>query len=274
MLEHSGRNANTGRRNFPEWGKNGDPERWTARIGFMTVSGKASPSPSAAPRGAIVVGAAGAIGSALIAELRALGRHDWIEGRSRRDGLDITDEAQVKAFAEHVASQPGHPDLILIASGMLHEAGHMPEKSWRDLDPAFLARSFAVNAIGPALVLKHLLPLLPRHGRAVIAALSARVGSIGDNRLGGWHSYRASKAALNQIVRCMSIECARRNPEAILVAIHPGTVESRLSAPFSKKGLDPVAPATAAAAILAMLERLQASDSGGFFDRTGTPIPW
>ena len=128
--------------------------------------------------------------------------------------------------------------LVIDTTGFLHMDGFAPEKSWRDLDVVHMARACAVNAIGPALLMKQFLPLLPRQGRSVFATLSARVGSIGDNRLGGWYSYRASKAALNQLVRNAAIELGRRQPAALCVALHPGTVATRLSAPFVKAGLE------------------------------------
>ena len=137
-----------------------------------------------------------------------------------------------------------------------------------------MAKSFAINAIGPALLMKHFLPLLPRTGRSVFTALSAKVGSIADNGLGGWHSYRASKAALNQLVRTAAIELKRSRPESICVAIHPGTVATALSAPFSKAGLSVQSPSQAANEIIASLDRLEAKDSGGFFNRYGEPLPW
>ena len=137
-----------------------------------------------------------------------------------------------------------------------------------------MARAFQVNAIGPALVMKHFLPLLPRDRRSVFAILSAKVGSIGDNHLGGWYSYRASKAALNQIIRTAAIELKRRAPQAALVALHPGTVESRLSAPFGKAGLDVRSPADAAERLLGVIDGLAPAASGGFFDYRGERLPW
>ena len=153
---------------------------------------------------ALVVGASGGIGSALAAELAARG---WaVTGLSRRaDGLDVTDEASVARCLS--ALEPGF-DLVIVATGALEIGAHRPEKSLRALDPAALAAQFAVNAMGPALVLKHALRLMPRDRRAVFAALSARVGSIGDNALGGWYSYRAAKAALNQLIHTAAIEVA------------------------------------------------------------------
>ena len=164
--------------------------------------------------------------------------------------------------------------LVVDATGFLHDETQRPEKSWRELDPAQMARSFALNAIGPALIMKHVLPLLPFEGKAVFATLSARVGSIGDNHLGGWYSYRASKAALNQLVRTASIELTRRQPEAICVALHPGTVATRLSSPFGKAGLDVQSPDVAAERLLAVIADLGPDDSGGFFDYRGERVPW
>lgn len=221
---------------------------------------------------AVVIGASGGIGAALVRQLSAEGRFRAVLGLSR-PGLDITDEASIARAADTVAAA-GTPTLVIVATGLLHAPGIEPERTLRVLDPAAMARAFAVNAIGPALLLRHLLPLLPRDRRAVFAALSAKVGSIGDNRLGGWYSYRASKAALNQIVHTAAIELRRTHPRAACVALHPGTVATRLSDKFAKTGLQVQPPAEAAAALLACLDRLGPADSGGFFDRTGRPIPW
>ncbi len=164
--------------------------------------------------------------------------------------------------------------MVINATGILESEGCVAEKTFRQLDAAEMARAFAINAIGPALLMKHLLPLLPRTGRSVFATLSARVGSIGDNRLGGWYSYRASKAALNQIVRTAAIELGRSRPDALCVAIHPGTVATRLSRRFAKSGLDIQSPETAALRILTVLDALLPNASGGFFDQHGQPIAW
>jgi NAD(P)-dependent dehydrogenase (short-subunit alcohol dehydrogenase family) len=163
---------------------------------------------------------------------------------------------------------------VIDATGVLQPDGLAPEKSWRQLDPAHLAQSFAINAIGPALLMKHFLPLLARPGKSVFATLSAKVGSIGDNRLGGWYSYRASKAALNQLVHTAAIELRRSQPDAVCVALHPGTVHSALSAPFAKTGLDVWPPMAAASRLLSVLDQLEAADSGGFFNHDGSPLPW
>ncbi|MDP1780976.1 MAG: SDR family NAD(P)-dependent oxidoreductase, partial [Hydrogenophaga sp.] len=149
-----------------------------------------------------------------------------------------------------------------------------PERSWQHLNADALQHNFLINAVGPALVMRHFLPLLPKQGRSVAAFLSARVGSIGDNALGGWYAYRASKAALNQLVHTSAIELARRNKEALCVALHPGTVDTGLSQPFAKTGLQ-VRPAMEAASdLLAVIDALPAGSSGQFFDHKGLSIPW
>ncbi|MEX2642102.1 MAG: SDR family NAD(P)-dependent oxidoreductase [Acetobacterales bacterium] len=233
---------------------------------------------------AVVFGASGAIGGALLAALRKDPTFGTVHGFSRHSdpGVDVTDERSIAGLANHlsnmaapVRSNMAAPvRLILNATGFLHGEGLAPEKSWRHIDAAHMAHAFAVNATGPALLMKHLLPLLPRQGKAVFATLSAKVGSIGDNRIGGWYSYRASKAALNQIVHTAAIELQWRKPSAICVALHPGTVDSPLSGPFGKKGLDVVAPPAAAARLLAVVDGLKPEDSGGFFDYAGSALPW
>jgi NAD(P)-dependent dehydrogenase (short-subunit alcohol dehydrogenase family) len=220
---------------------------------------------------AVVVGAGGSIGAALAAALAAGGRFSRVVALSR-PALDLTDEASIIRAAAALGADELR--LVIVASGFLHGQGWMPEKSWRQLDAAHLAHAFAINSIGPALLLKHFLPLLPRRGKAVFATLSARVGSISDNRLGGWYGYRAAKAALNQLVHCAAIELARSHPEALCVTLHPGTVDSRLSRPFSKAGLALQPPDQAATRLLAAIDGLTAAQSGGFFDADGQPIPW
>ncbi|MDD7971444.1 SDR family NAD(P)-dependent oxidoreductase [Roseinatronobacter alkalisoli] len=218
---------------------------------------------------ALVIGASGGIGSALAAALQGQG---WqVTGLSRsKDGLDITREPSV---AEHIGALTGVFQRIVIATGALEIDGHRPEKALKQIDPAAMAAQFALNAIGPALVLKHAARLLARDEPAVLAALSARVGSIGDNRAGGWHSYRAAKAALNQIIRCAAIELARTHGQAACVALHPGTVAT----PFTAKYLDrhpTVAPDMAAQRLLAVMDGLTPADTGQFFDYARKPVPW
>jgi NAD(P)-dependent dehydrogenase (short-subunit alcohol dehydrogenase family) len=224
---------------------------------------------------AVVFGASGGIGGALVQRLRAGDCFaDVIAlGRRTSPAFDLTSEDSVEAAARHVTER-GEPVLVVDATGFLHGEGQSPEKTLRSIDAAAMARAFALNAIGPALIMKHLLPRLPRHRRAVFATLSARVGSIGDNRLGGWYSYRASKAALNQLIRTAAIELARTHPQAICVAIHPGTVATRLSAPFVGGGAKVQIPEQAAMQLVEVLARLDPSDSGSFFDYSGEKVPW
>lgn len=219
----------------------------------------------------VVIGAGGGIGAALAAALEARGEAVLRLSRRSDPPLDLLDEASIAAAAAHAGEGLR---LVLDATGFLHDARFRPEKSLRELDPAHLAHAFAVNAIGPALLMKHFLPRLAREGRAVFATLSARVGSIADNRLGGWYAYRASKAALNQLLRTAAVEVARRRPQQILVALHPGTVATPLSAPFSKAGLDLQTPEEAAARLLAVIERLTPAQTGGFFDHRGEAVPF
>ncbi len=246
-----------------------------------------SPSPAgpAAPIRAVVIGAGGGIGAALVrrlldapavAEVLALARRPPVSPpdhpKLRVGPLELGDEATIAA----AAATAGPRELVIVATGLLHDEQVKPEKSWRDLDPAALARVFQVNAIGPALVAKHFLALLPRRGRAVFAAISARVGSIQDNRIGGWYGYRASKAALNQVIRTAAIELARSRPEALCVALHPGTVDTALSRPFQAgvpKGVRQT-PDTAAAHLLDVLARLTPADTGGLYAWDGRRLPF
>lgn len=226
---------------------------------------------------AVVVGATGGIGAAFEAALKEEGAFDAVYGFARsRSGplhLDLLDEASIAAAAAHVAKGPA-PTLVIVATGLLSEGERGPEKALRDLDPEWLARLYAVNAIGPALVAKHFLPTMPRNGRTVFAALSARVGSIGDNALGGWHGYRASKAALNMLVRNLAIEERRRNARAIVVTLHPGTVDTGLSRPF--QGNVPAGRLfdadRAALQLLDVIEELKPTDSGKLFDYEGKTV--
>jgi len=232
---------------------------------------------SETPASAIVIGT-GAIGQALVAQLQ--GRYSQVLALGRRSepAIHFEDEASIAAAAHWSAEQcesAGAPlRLLLVSSGFLHGAAGQPERSLKELQPGYLAHSFLVNALGPALLMKHFLPLLPRQGACKAVFLSARVGSIEDNRLGGWYGYRAAKAALNQLVKTASIEQARRNRQSSVVALHPGTVDSPLSAPFSKSGLEVRSPAVAAGQIVQVIEDLDAASTGGFIDYRGDRLPW
>ncbi|MCM2563536.1 SDR family NAD(P)-dependent oxidoreductase [Lutimaribacter sp. EGI FJ00015] len=216
---------------------------------------------------ALVIGASGGIGAAMVKELEARGYA--VTARSRRhDGLDVTDAAAVSRV---MGALEGPFDLIFVAVGTL-AAGRAPEKALKQVTPAQMARVMAVNAIGPALVLAHAERLLPRQGRSVVGVLSARVGSIGDNRMGGWYSYRASKAALNQLVHGAAIEIGRKRQEAVVAALHPGTVATGFTADYP--GHDKVGPEVAAARLADVMERLGSAQSGGFYDYAGREIPW
>jgi NAD(P)-dependent dehydrogenase (short-subunit alcohol dehydrogenase family) len=190
---------------------------------------------------------------------------------------DITREASVMAAAAAVREKADRIDLILNCAGVLHDGADLqPEKRLDDVTPASLERSFAVNTIGPLLIAKHFQHMLDQQQRAVFATLSARVGSIGDNRLGGWYSYRASKAAQNMITRNLSIELRRRARGIIVVALHPGTVDTELSRPFQAN-----VPATqlfpaehAARQLLDLITRLTKHDNGSFFAWDGQPVCW
>ncbi len=216
----------------------------------------------------LIIGASGGIGGALCDALQARGA---VVGLSlSRDGLDLLDEASI---ARVLGALEGPFDLIVVATGALQIGAATPEKSLRALNAEAMLAQFALNAVGPALVIKHALRLMPRRVPSRLAVLSARVGSIGDNRLGGWYSYRAAKAALNQLVHSAAIEAARSHPQAMLVALHPGTVATGLTAAHSG-GHPTVSPETAAANLLAVLDGLTPADSGGFFDWRGEAVPW
>ncbi len=222
---------------------------------------------------AIIIGATGGVGRALTEALAESGQYSRVIGLGRQSDppLDLLSEASIAAAAESCGTGLG---LVIDATGFLHGDGFTPERSWKQMDPAHMAHAFAINAIGPALLMKHFLPRLSRDGRAVFATLSARVGSIQDNQLGGWYAYRASKAALNQLMHTAAIELRRQSRESICVSIHPGTVATGLSAPFAKAGLELQDTALAARRILSVLDALAPSDNGGFFDHHGVAIPF
>jgi NAD(P)-dependent dehydrogenase (short-subunit alcohol dehydrogenase family) len=244
----------------------------------------------------LLVGASGGIGQALAAaqleqtdvrRLIATYRSEPVspgladlarrhEGRLVLQRLDATDGESLAALADVLSALDGGIDLAIHAAGILHEGPLTPEKSLQDCDPAGLLRQFQVNAIGPLMVARTLLPLQPRQKRFGFAALSAMVGSIGDNRLGGWYGYRASKAALNQFVKTLANECRIRFPQATIVAIHPGTTDTPLSKPY-QGNIKPgklYTPEQSARRILDVLADAGPQDSGSFFNWDGSRIPW
>ncbi len=236
------------------------------------------------PRTAAVFGASGGIGRALCDALAARGAEVVYAGSRRGEGpdgaairpftFDLNDELSISAAAEMMRDDP--PEWVIVASGVLTlPDGTGPERTYKRLDPAVMAQVFALNTIGPALIVKHVLPLMPRDRRFVFAALSARVGSISDNRLGGWHSYRASKAALNMLLKNFALETARTHSQGVVVGLHPGTVDSVLSQPF-QTGLAQgqlTAPQQAADNLLGVLAGLGPEQSGRVFDFKGAEVP-
>lgn len=232
----------------------------------------------------IVIGANGGIGRSFVKQLAdfaqvdavfALNRNAQarIEGKVHHMPMNFADEESIKLCAEDLSEQ-GQFDMILIATGFLHEQGVGPEKSMKAMNREHFLKSFEINTIGPALCAKHFLPLLRRDAKTVFAALSARVGSISDNRLGGWYAYRASKAALNMVIKTLSIEFARRYPEAIICGLHPGTVETALSQPFQANVAEDklFTPAFSAMKMIAVLDDLCSESSGYIFAWDGKKI--
>ena len=240
---------------------------------------------------AVVVGARGGIGEAFVQALTeatgvkhvfALSRDaTWCgeksQGGSTRVQGDITSEASLSGFVETLAEMNAQPNVIINCTGLLHRGDSKPERRLSEIDGDFFRQVFDVNTVGVALLMKHLIPTMPRKSRAIFATLSARVGSISDNRLGGWYSYRASKAAQNMLVKTAAIESAHRFPKLVVVALHPGTVATDLSDPFTKRlrpGHAVFPPELSASHLTNVMEGLKPSDSGHFFAWDGAPIPW
>ncbi len=241
---------------------------------------------------ALVFGASGALGGAFVELLAAHPRVAQVyaaarDARAVRIGgtfgerverleFDLEDESSI-AGAVATAAAGGPLDLVIVATGVLHDGARLqPEKTWRGLSGEALQRAFAINATGPALIARHSLEALAMGRKAVFAALSARVGSIADNRLGGWYAYRASKAALHMLIRGFAIELARRNPTAICLALHPGSVDSRLSKPFQSAIPSGrlLSPARSARALLEVIDARGVADSGRVWAWDGQPLPF
>ncbi|MEM1196099.1 MAG: SDR family NAD(P)-dependent oxidoreductase [Pseudomonadota bacterium] len=237
-----------------------------------------------APRTAAVFGSTGGIGAALCNELARRGCERIYTGSRLGEAqqgagftpfaFDLTDEDSLAAAAALMREDP--PQWVIVASGVLTLAdGTGPERTYKRLSAKSMAEVFAINTIGPALIAKHVLPLMPRPAPFVFAALSARVGSISDNGLGGWHSYRASKAALNMLIKNFALEMGRTHQLSVVVGLHPGTVDSALSEPFQKGLADGqlTAPAKAAENLVGVLADLEPKDSGKVFDFAGIEVP-
>ena len=224
---------------------------------------------------AVIIGARGGIGAALANTLEKDKNYAQILRLHRESSppLDILDEASIAAGATSLSATHPPISLVIVATGLLHSDQKGPEKSLRELDPDWMIENFRINAVGPALVGKHFLPIMAKQGPICFAALSARVGSISDNRLGGWHSYRASKSALNMLIRNIAIEWQRKNPQSVVVGLHPGTVETALSAPFKgNPAHERFTPSGAARDILSVLHGLKPEQSGQIFAYDGSLV--
>lgn len=190
--------------------------------------------------------------------------------------MDITDEAQIAAGVAHIQAQTSCLQLAIYCVGILHAGDLQPEKSLQQIQPDRLLRYFQVNSLGAVLLAKHLTPLLKHRDRSVLATISAKVGSIGDNELGGWYGYRASKAALNMLMRTTAIEFRRKSPNTLVIMLHPGTTDTRLSQPF-QRGVPPAKlfpVERTVTQLLTVIDGLQPDDSGQFFNWDGTRLPW
>ena len=223
---------------------------------------------------ALVIGSGGAIGGAFVAAFHADGNCTHVEVVSRQSGscFDLLNDESIRAKAS-LSREKGPFEIIIDATGALNIHGVGPEKSLNGLNSDHLMQSMRVNAIGPALVMRHFSPLLAK-GSSVYAKLSARVGSIADNKKGGWYGYRASKAALNMMLQTAAIELQRKNPILRVVALQPGTVRSRLSDPFTSSQGQLLEPDESVLGMLTTLKSLPAKTGAHFVDYKGSEIPW
>jgi NAD(P)-dependent dehydrogenase (short-subunit alcohol dehydrogenase family) len=224
---------------------------------------------------AVIIGARGGIGVALADALEKDPNYAQVIRLHRESNppVNLLDETSIAAAAASLTAALPPISLVLVATGLLHSNQNGPEKSLRELDPDWMIENFRINAVGPALVAKHFLPIMAKQGPICFAALSARVGSISDNRLGGWHSYRASKSALNMLIRNIAIEWQRKNPQSVVVGLHPGTVETALSAPFKgNPAHERFSPARAAGDMLSVLHGLKPEQSGQIFAYDGSLV--
>jgi NAD(P)-dependent dehydrogenase (short-subunit alcohol dehydrogenase family) len=264
----------------------------------LSLASFGGPEGAVAPMDALVIGASGGLGSSLVEQLSTCPQIARIFAWSRRPGtsapsresvsptrvveqqVDLRDERAIFAAAREIAEHRGSLRLVFNAAGRLHDSRTSPplnpERRLSEVSADNLREIFAVNTFAPILVARAVVPLMARSERSVLASLSARVGSISDNRLGGWYSYRASKAALNQLMRTLSVELRRTHPECVSLLLHPGTVATSLSAPFRRSVAEEklFTPKATARRLLDLVESSSPEDSGGFFAWDGSPIPW
>tara|TARA_B100000963_G_scaffold14321_1_gene11013 strand:+ start:1201 stop:1893 length:693 start_codon:yes stop_codon:yes gene_type:complete len=224
---------------------------------------------------AVIVGGTGAIGKAIADQLNQIGFSDIIRiGTKTSPSIDFNDENTILESAEYIKKKRKPISILFDATGILHHNNSMPEKTFKSIELEFAKKNFLINTIGPALLIKHFFPLLDKEDKSVFATLSAKVGSISDNGYGGWYSYRASKAALNQLIKTASIEMKVKNKKAIIVALHPGTVKSNLSEPFQKTNLKIQNPEESAKHLIKIINMIDQSQTGKFFNWDGSEIAW
>jgi len=226
---------------------------------------------------AIVIGGTGAIGNAIASEIENLGFQDVIKiGTKTTPSINFNDEDTILNTVNLVKEKQKPISILFDATGILHDQKNsfMPEKTLKNINLEFAKKNFLINAIGPSLLIKHFAPLLDSENKSVFATLSAKVGSISDNGYGGWYSYRASKAALNQLIKTASIEMKVKNKNAVFVALHPGTVKSNLSQPFQKTNLKIQDAEESAKNLIKIIDQINPSQTGKFFNWDGSELPW
>ncbi|MFT6496800.1 MAG: SDR family NAD(P)-dependent oxidoreductase [Alphaproteobacteria bacterium] len=233
-----------------------------------------------------VIGSSGGIGNALVSAMESTVNVKNIIHIARSNSktstkqnclhIDLLDEETIINCSNKISEIYKDLDIIINASGFLHDNDHKPEKSYKMIDAAYLEKSFRVNTFGPFLLAKHFIPLLRKDRKSIFSCISARVGSIEDNQLGGWHSYRASKAALNMLLKNLSIELKYTNKHAICVGLHPGTVDTNLSKPFpkSRSHYNVFTPNESSQHLISVINKLEPKDSGNTYDWAGKRIPF
>ena len=223
----------------------------------------------------VIIGGTGAIGNAIAIEIGKLGFKEILKiGTKTNPSIDFNDESTIIKTAEFIKKKNKPISILFDATGILHHENSMPEKTLKSIDIDFAKKNFLINSIGPALLIKHFAVLLDSENKSVFATLSAKVGSISDNGYGGWYSYRASKAALNQLIKTASIEMKVKNKKAVFLALHPGTVKSDLSQPFQKANLKIQEPEESAKHLVKILDSVDQSQTGKFFNWDGSELPW